>query len=188
MKKQTVILLALLFSFLTVSAQDSYIKNRWNIKAGYASYPGYFVSSHGMRNNFGNIRLETNYGLFNFLEVGGHLGYSQFSALLPIVGQGLIYKNLNAPYFGLNVNFHPLGFLIKKRDFRFDLYLFGRYGGYYYATPETYVPPKGFYSEIRHGAGLAFYLTKHIGLYAEGSFSKSETKLWNVRGGLTFKF
>jgi len=188
MKKQSVILFALIFSFLTAGAQDSYIKNRWNIKVGYASYPGHLVSSHGIKHTFANYRIETNYGLFNFLEVGGHIGYSQYSALLPIVGQGLIYKNMNVPYFGLNVNFHPLGFLINKRDFRLDFYLFGRYGGFYYATPEDYVPPKGFYSEIRHGTGLSFYVTKHIGLYAEGSFSKLETDLWNIRGGVTFKF
>jgi len=188
MKKATLILIVLISFLQIVDAQDSYIKNRWNIKAGYASYPGVYVSNSGIKLTTGNYRIETNYGLFNVLEVGGHLGYSRYAALLPILGQGLIYKNMNVPYLGLNVNFRPLGFLIKKRDFRLDFYLFGRYGGLYYATPQDYVPPKGFYSEIRHGAGLSFYITKHIGLYVEGSFGKLDTDLWNIRGGVTFKF
>lgn len=185
--KKIIILFVLIFLTFGLDAQESYIKNRWNLKVGYASYPTVYVSNHGIRFTDGNYRIESNYGLFKFLEVGGYIGYGRYAALLPIVGQGLIYKNMNVPYFGLNLNFHPLGFLIKK-PFWLDVYLFGRYGGFYYATPENYVPPMGFYSEIRHGAGLSLYLTKHIGLFGEGSFSKLDTGLWNIRGGLTFKF
>lgn len=188
MKKATLILIVLISFLQIVDAQDSYIKNRWNIKAGYASYRGVYVSNSGIKLTTGNYRIEANYKILNSLEVGGYLGYSRYSSLFVIVGQGPIYKNLNVPYFGLNVNFHPLSFLIKKPDYRFDFYLLGRYGGLYYASPEAYVPKKGLYSEIRHGVGLAFYITKRFGLYAEGSFSKLDTDLWNIRGGVTFKF
>ncbi len=189
MKKQTVILILFIFSYLAVDAQESYIKNRWNIKASYASYPGQFISKHGIKNSFGNYRIETNYGLFNCLEIGGYLGYSRTSALYVITGGGLVYENMNTPFFGLNLNFHPLGFLIKKRDFRLDFYLLGRYGGSYYATPEGYnVPTKGFYSEIRHGAGLSFYLTKHIGIFGEYSFGILAKPSGNLRFGVSVKF
>lgn len=188
MKKATLILIVFLSFLQVVDAQDSNIKNRWNIKVGYASYRGVYFSNSGIKLSIGNYRIETNYKIFNSLEVGGYLGYSRYSAQLPIVGQGPIYKNLNVPYFGLNVNFHPLSFLIMKPDYRFDFYLLGRYGGLYYASPEAYVPKKGLYSEIRHGAGLSFYVTKHIGLYAEGSFPNVDFDQWNIRGGLTFRF
>lgn len=189
MKKQSTILLALIFSCVTVFAQDSYIKNRWNFKVGYASYQGYFVSNHGSKQTFGNYRLEANYGILNFLETGLYLGYSRTTSMpVPVVGQGLIYENQNTPFFGIGLNFHPLTFLIKKPDFRFDLYLLGRYGGIYYSSPADYIPAKGLKFQNSQGAGLAFYITKHIGVFTEYSFSGLHVKSGNFRYGLSVKF
>ncbi len=187
MKRTIIIIFILLSCCLPLSAQKSFIKDRWNVKAVYAVYPTVFFSQHGLRFTTGNYRLETTYGLFNFLELGGYLGYGRYSSQIVIVGQGPIYKNLNVPYFGLNLNFHPMGFLIKKPNFFFDLYLLGRYGGFYYASPDNYVPPKGFYSEIRHGVGLSIYPTKGFGLYVEGSFTSTNFNHWNYGGGLTLR-
>jgi hypothetical protein len=189
MKKQFVIFIALIFSFLTVSAQDSYIKKCWNIKAGYGNYDGWFVSDHGVKNTFGNYRLEANYGVLNFLETGLYLGYSRTSSMpVPVVGQGLIYQNLNTPFFGVGLNFHPLTFLVKKPDFRFDAYLLGRYGGIYYSSSADYIPAKGLKFQNSQGLGLAFYITKHIGVYTEYSFSGLHMKSGNFRYGLSVKF
>jgi hypothetical protein len=189
MKKQITILLALTFSFMTISAQDSYLKNRWNFKAGYASYPGFFVSNQGYKPTFGNYRLEANYGMLSFLETGLYLGYSRTTSMpVPVVGQGMIYQNQNTPFFGISLNFHPLTFLVKNRDFRFDLYLLGRYGGVYYSSPESYYPSKGFLFQYQHGAGLAFYLWKHIGIFSEYSFGVLAKPAGNLRVGLSYKF
>lgn len=188
MKKSTFILIAYLSLCLVTNAQNSNIKNQWNLKVGYASYPGVYFSNSGVKFTIGNYRIEANYGILDFLEVGGHLAYSRYASQFIVLGQGPLYKHLNVPYFGLNVNFHPLSFLIKKPDFWFDFYLLGRYGGCYYASPDDYVPEKGFYSQIRHGGGLAFYITKHFGLYAEGSFNNVDYDQWNIRGGLSFRF
>ncbi|MFA6129092.1 MAG: hypothetical protein WC699_17470 [Bacteroidales bacterium] len=188
MKKKIVILFALIFSFMTVSAQDSYVKNRWNFKAGYGNYEGWSVSDRGVKNTFGNYRLEANYGILNFLETGLYVGYSRISSRpVPVIGQGLIYQNQNTPFFGIGLNFHPLTFLIKKPDFRFDLYLLGRYGGIYYSSPEDYIPAKGLKFQNSQGVGLAFYFTKHIGVYTEYSFSGLHVKSGNFRYGLSVK-
>jgi hypothetical protein len=189
MKKQSIIFLALLFSALSLHAQDSFIKNRFNIKAGYTSYQGFFVSNHGIKQSFGNYRLEANYGILNFLETGIYLGYSRTTSQpVPVIGQGLIYQNLNTPFFGVGLNFHPLTFLVKKPDFRFDIYLLGRYGGIYYSSPKDYLPTEGLKFQNSQGAGLAFYFTKNIGIFTEYSFSELHVNSGNLRYGLSVKF
>lgn len=187
MKRQSIIVLALTFSFMTVSAKDSYIKNRWSIKVGFTGYPGLYVSNSGMKETYGNYRLEANCGILNFLEIGGYLGYSRLSSYLPVTGP-FISENQNTPFFGVNINLQLLPFIVKSPDFRFDLYLLGRYGGVYYSSPENYYPYKGFLFQYQHGIGMAFYLWKHIGIFGEYSFGVLAKPAGNVRGGLTFKF
>jgi len=186
MKKQ-IILIVFIFSFLALDAQDSYIKNRWNIKAGYASYPGLFISGSGIKQSYGNYRIEANYGLLNFLEIGGYLGYSRLASYLPVVGPFLA-ENQNTPFFGLNINLQLLPFIVKRPDFRFDLYLLARYGGVYYSSPENYYPAKGFLFQYQHGIGLAFYLWKHVGIFGEYSFGILAKSSGNLRYGLNVKF
>lgn len=187
MKNQTLILILFIFSFLALDAQDSYIKNRWNIKAGYASYQGLYMSHSGMKQSYGNYRLEANYGLLNFFEIGGYLGYSRLTSYLPVIGP-FLSENQNTPFFGVNINIQLLPFFVKSPDFRFDLYLLGRYGGVYYSSPKDYVPTKGLMFQYQHGAGLAFYLWKHIGIFGEFGFTAFEIKHGNLRYGLSVKF
>ncbi len=187
MKKQILILFALITSFPALDAQDSYIKDRWNLKAGYARYDGLWLTKTKMKPTFPNYRIEANYGLLEFLEVGGYLGYSRFTAFVPQTGD-IISENHDAPFFGVGLNFHPLSFLIKKPDFRFDLYLLARYGGIYFSSPEGYVPQRGFQFQYHHGAGLAFYLTKHIGIFGEYSYGIPTVPSWSLRLGVSGKF
>jgi hypothetical protein len=46
--------------------------------------------------------------------VGNHIG-RQFS-----------YDLFLTPFYGLSINFHLLPFIIKKEDFRFDIYATGK--------------------------------------------------------------
>jgi hypothetical protein len=187
MIRKAIFLILFIFSFFALHAQDSYIKNRWNIKAGYASYPGIYVSKSGMKVTYGNYRVEANYGILNFLEIGGYLGYSRLASYLPVVGK-FIWENQNTPFAGLNINLQLLPFVVKSRDFRFDLYLLGRYGGAYYSSPENYYPYKGLQFQYEHGLGVAFYLWKHVGIFGEYSFGLLAKPSGNFRGGVSVKF
>lgn len=187
MKKYNALLILLFISFQILDAQNSYIKDRWNIKAGYASYPGFYKSDSGIKESYGNYRLEANYGLLEFMEIGGYLGYSRVTSFLPVAGP-LYYENQNTPFFGFNLNFHPLTFLIRKPDFRLDLYLLGRYGGVYYSSPEGYSPGKGLLFQYQHGVGLSYYLSKHFGIFGEYSFGILAKASGNLRCGLSVKF
>ena len=184
---KTIFLFISLFSFLTISGQDSYIKNRWNIKLGYARYDGLWITKTKLKPNFANYRIEANFGLLDFIEVGGYLGYSRFTAFLPQIGK-IISENRDAPFFGVGLNFHPLTFLIKKPDFRFDMYLLARYGGIYFFSPTGYDPQVGFQFQYHHGAGLTFYLNHHIGIFSEYSYGIPVKPSWSLRLGLTLKF
>jgi len=190
MKKLFLFLLLSICSLTILPAQDSSIKNRWNIKAGYSpNFSGLAVRNGIIRTMYGNYRIEANYGVTKFLETGIYLGYSRFTSFRnPISSPEFEYKNLNTPYFGLSWNFHLLPFFVKKPDFPIDLYLLGRYGGAYYTSPEDYIPSRGLHFECSHGVGLSGYFNKHVGLFVEGSFNQLHYSLWNVRGGLTFKF
>jgi hypothetical protein len=185
MKKLILILFALSIPFLAVYSQDSYIKNRLNIKAGYAHNSNFL--SHSYRFVDANYRLEANYGFLKFLETGIYLGYRWLDTYQKVDG---VYhaKNVGVPFFGVVLNVHPLTFLIKRPDFRFDLYLLARYGGYYLATPENYLPPKGFYFQYHYGVGLAYYLTKHVGIFSEYSYVNLWRPSWGMRFGLSLKF
>ena len=55
--------------------QDSYIKNRWTIKTGFArNNSGITGVPEGVF--AGNLRAECSYGISNFIEAGAYLGYS----------------------------------------------------------------------------------------------------------------
>ncbi|MFA6126142.1 MAG: carboxypeptidase-like regulatory domain-containing protein [Bacteroidales bacterium] len=164
------------------------IKNRLNIRVGYATIPGYnYRPDVGMKSTYANFRLETNYHVFKFLEIGGYLGYSRYSSRLD--KNRVIFTYENTPFIGLNLNVQLLPFFHGTTDSRFDLYLLGRYGGAYYSTPLIGMAPrKAFLLNYSHGAGFACYFTKHIGAFTEFCFTAIEVKRGNLRYGLSVKF
>ncbi|MBN2815029.1 MAG: outer membrane beta-barrel protein [Bacteroidales bacterium] len=177
---------------ITAGQDSSYIRNRWNIKVGYARYSsGTKVNDKWQKT--GNLFLEGNYGILNFLETGIYMGYSCFEFYsVDVNGTSYSSENYFTPFYGINANFHVLPFIIKESDFRFDLYLAVKYGGKYFTTPAN-ASPHGHKSEYGLGLGFSFYLFNHIGLYAEYGYGKyhfREVKKDNTkfRYGLTFKF
>ena len=177
---------------ITAGQDSSYIRNRWNIKVGYARYStGTKVNDKWQKT--GNFLVEGNYGILNFLETGIYMGYSSFEFYsVDVNGTSYSSENYFTPFYGINANFHVLPFIIKESDFRFDLYLAAKYGGKYFTTPAN-ASPHGHISEYGLGLGFSFYLFNHIGLYAEYGYGKyhfrevhkDNTKF---RYGLTFKF
>jgi hypothetical protein len=161
--KKPNLLIFLAFTFLLIQpevfSQSSYIKDRWNFQVGYIPDSRKEVSPKA--NQF---RASVNYGILNYLEVGGYLGISDFIqfSLPPATGM----RDSHAPVYGINANAHLLPFLVKKDDFRFDLYLTTKFGGFYCSGSET-ESFQGAFWQYFIGGGLAFYPMKHIGVFAE---------------------
>ena len=193
-KTYKIITILLFISALTTNntySQDSYINRRWNIKAGYARYKTGTMTGRKVETT-GNYRLEINYGFLKFFETGIYIGSSRFDYLSQLDTSSYIPVYYFAPFYGVNLNFHGLPFLIKAENFRFDLYLTGKYGGLFLKRMRTGKQ----YHEIEYamGIGLCFYPWNHVGLFIEycygnylfeDSFSNDHTKF---RYGLTFKF
>jgi hypothetical protein len=161
--KKTNLLIILAFALLLLTqdvfSQSSYIKNRWNFQVGYIPDSRKDVSPKA--NQF---RASANYGILNFLEIGAYLGGSNYLQFSRPPQTGI--RDAYAPVYGINVNAHLLPFLMKKEDFRFDLYLATKFGGYYYSGKETdYF--QGAYWQYFIGGGVAFYPFDHLGLFAE---------------------
>ena len=161
--KTPFLLITFIFGLLLVQqcafSQTSYIKNRWNFQAGYV--PDLRKNMSPKANQF---RVSANYGIFNFVELGAYLGGSKYLQFSRPPQTGI--RDAYAPVYGINVNAHLLPFMVKKEDFRFDLYLAAKFGGYYYSSKETdYF--QGAYWQYFIGGGVAFYPFDHLGLFAE---------------------
>jgi hypothetical protein len=180
---------------LNTYGQNSYIKNRWNIKTGYARY------KKGIsQEKVGNYRIEVNYGILNYLEIGAYIGYSKFDYYHKNIADSINsgsyrVEDNNTPFYGASFNFHILPFLINKDDFRFDLYVTGKFGGLYFTKPAPYFTfngltfKEGQMYEYGIGAGMSYYLGKHLGIFAEYCHGKYYFGDRNkLRYGLTLKF
>jgi hypothetical protein len=183
------------------SAQNSFIKGRWNGKFGINWLPK--VDDHSAIRPA--VRFEANYGISRHIEAGLYAG-----AAFP---EGMIYTYTDnsisgsgtftvMPTYGINVNFHPLPFLIKKENFRFDLYIAAKIGGHYCSIPKGNFPSHGNMAEYGLGLGFSFYIFQHWGLFAEysyGQYDYFDEKAYHsmnhnpvspfaLRYGLTMKF
>ncbi len=179
--------------------QDSYIKDRWNIKIGHAKYKTGAVSM-GEEVKKSSVMIEGNFGILEWLESGVYIGISKSNE-----GYGAAndYRYRPIVYYGLNANFHILPLLVDAEDLRVDLYFTGKYGFRSMITPPDYLKNK-FYPEYGIGGGLAFYPWKHIGIFAECLYGKFEYGPFSIMGtdgvlrpqkdriklryGLSFKF
>jgi outer membrane receptor for ferrienterochelin and colicin len=160
--------------------RESYIKNRWNLKAGYARYG----TSRGTGSKtVPNYRIEANYGLTRRIETGVYLGYSKFNGIRWIAPGTAVTVYNPSYYFGLNCNLHLLPGIVRRDDFFLDLYPALRVGGI-----------KGSHSEITSeygaGGGVACYFWKDTGIYTEVIYERFyyHHDLVNVRYGITKKF
>jgi hypothetical protein len=161
--KNTVITALFLFMAVSVTAQDSYLKNRWNIKLAGAPKFNY--------KHTGFLITEANYGILNNFEIGVALGLknTRISKLKPGASNPPSYNDYYSadyimPIYNLNLNYHLLPYLVKGNNSKFDLYLSGRLGGYY-INSNAYDKP--FFWNYYLGGGLAWYFTRNIGIYTE---------------------
>ena len=178
------IILSLLFLIISLNmvSQKSYIKDRWDVKVGYARpimliFDSPFYSMEYYRH--GNTNLEGNYGITESLTIGAYIGYSKLWVLDSIDVNNIIPKTYHTPFMGLKTNVHIFPLFIKHNDFRFDLYLTGKAGAYYH---------QDFIFEYCAGAGFAFYPWKHIGIYTEYTYGNLWLNNFYFRYGMVIKF
>jgi hypothetical protein len=205
--KKIIGLLLLAIVAVSAQAQDSYIKGRWNAKLGYSnSFKMDFSDTWRITNPM--LQVEANYGLTDWLYVGVDLGYSPTAFSSDENSKSLVKGN--AQTYGIHTELHVLPLLIKDKRLRVDFYLKGKVGGYRLASAYIFDPVDlvntGFdFGEMKlnsrsgfdygASAGLAFYVTQHLGIYGEyglgdtGIYDKYAFKERTVlRYGLTWKW
>lgn len=184
MKNKKLIILSIsIFITFGVNAQDTGVKNRWNIKTTYFT-TGTKEDSKKMH----NLIAEGNYGIFKVMEVGGYIGYG--------------FGNWKDLLYGGNLNIHILPIFIESSNLRLDIYASGKIG-IGNMEKEMYNKPSIKQNELTWGyyLGASYYLFKHFGFYIETGYeqftsfeftSYSDKQLvktgFNMRLGLTYKF
>jgi len=220
--KRSLFFLIFHFALFYFSYGQNYsIKNRWNTKLSLSynrtnarnnPFIEFDYYSHPLRAKL-NMRAECNYGVSNWLELGGYIGYIHY--------RNYYYRNTTnpktpAPTFGVNVNVHLLPFLIKNKDCRWEWYVTAKYGGAYlinYDDPviisgmtinrrgrndTTYFhaedSDKRYRSIFGVGMGGGVYFWNLFGLYAEvmvgqySYFPKMASCYYTACVGIEFKF
>lgn len=172
-------------------AQNTYRKDKWDFKLDYSQGP--FTNMYGKKS--GNICLEADYRLSNLIETGVYLGMTKY-----IRREYTFSDTLNQPHFnlesattpliGINLNFHPLPLLNHKEGLRFDLYLAGKLGGYYFSGNENNIP-HGYELQLFMGGGMEFCILRNAGLFVEYGNERSTIgrSRWNDKliVGITVK-
>jgi len=162
-----------------------------------------------------NARADCNYGVLNWLELGGYIGYIRhYNVFYGFDGSRL--KAAFAPTFGVNINVHLLPFWVKDKNSRWEFYLTAKYGGAYlikhseygafnlvawsdgtFYQFEMHCLPNRYRHEFGAGVGGGVYFGKKkqiFGLYAEalvGQFSyfpEVYKVYWTARVGIELKF
>ncbi len=176
--KKPILLIVFSCTFIfSAICQDSYIKNRLNFKIAYSRYNNGWYSGNLEPQRMGNYRVEANYGVTRHIETGIYTGFSFYKSMA-------VYWS-----YGINANYHLLPFVIDAENFRFDLYLAGKLGGWmsYSNSSLNYRSPHKI--EYGFGPGVSFYLWKNLGIFTEYCYGKYyHLENSNFRYGLTLKF
>jgi hypothetical protein len=163
------------FSHLQTNAQQSYIKNRWCFDMGYSN------DRQGSQNNR-SLVIHMTHGMTNHLEAGLYSGYG--------VDYSEMWHYSNSLYYGITLRYHLLPYIIKSNDFRLDVYMAGKYGGFYYIS-KIFPDRKNYFGkEFGIGAGVSLYPWKHFGFFCEyiaGNIYLTSNHQWKFGVKVKFK-
>lgn len=166
---------------------SSYIKNRWDIKLGYALPTINYRVHHNvgwLSSNPHLFSLEANYGFSKYFTGGFLFSYSSFEYTNYIIDentQTITWWDDSAKLISYNakINFHLIPLLIKQKDSKFDLYLTAKGGGYYFKKNKF---------EYNAGLGMAVYPGKHFGFFGEYTYGNLVINNFNWRAGVVVRF
>ena len=222
------ILFFLVFGFILLSVsygQNYSIKNRLNTRLSFSYNRTNEINMpfiefdkilpHPFQARF-NVRADCNYGVLNWLELGGYIGYIRYKTpdIANMNPDSTYYIKIGfAPAFGINVNVHLLPFFVKNKDCRWEWYLTAKYGGAYLVKHietirhgflfdgrggvhymEQHFSSKRYRHEFGVGIGGGVYFWKVFGLYAEvmagqySYFPEVYDVYYTARVGIEFKF
>lgn len=174
------ITLSLLLYTCIMNAQQSDIKGRWNIKAGYSSSPsGFKEDDKYVKINY--IMNEVNFGFTNTLEAGLYGGCG--------ITMGDYFSNTSQVLYGAKANLHILPLFVNTHNMRIDLYVSGSLGGAYRYLSTSWLNEKSSFFTWSLDAGASYYFKPHVGIYIEAGVARSiEENYFKLSYGLTFKF
>ena len=218
--KRVFVFVVFCFALLSFGYGQNYsVKNRWNTKLSVScnrtnesNDPFIELGGHSINSRF-NLRAECNYGVLNWLEVGGYIGYIRYNNFRYYFFKEPLYRAAFAPTFGINANVHLLSFLNVKKNCRWEWYLTAKYGGTYlinhvgfrsigviYYIPggtkrlEINCSGKRYRNIFGVGMGGGVYFKNLVGLYTEvmagqySYFPEVCPVYWTARVGVEFKF
>jgi len=142
MIKRAIFVALSLLVFHSAQSQHLSVKDRWNIKLGYSLYKTFYITEKplpsfrddattSMFKRKSNVRLELNYGVLKWLEVGGYIGFMNYEYVTEELFWSDVsnYPDAIAPIFGINANIQILPLFVKKPNCKWDFYIPVRYGG-----------------------------------------------------------
>jgi len=180
------VLMSIVLQTLSVNGQTNdynySVKNRWTVKASISGYKTAFGDAVfafvgdnfliAKQRNMTNFKVEANYGINNFIELGIFAGFQHYEWLH---WTSVTRNESFAPLFGVNANFHILSFFVKSKKCYWDLYLTTKYGGCYLPHKEiedTEFLCRKYRHEYGLGLGVSYYIKNIIGIFAEGSIGQ----------------
>lgn len=173
-----IINLLFLTSFFSIMyAQDSKSSVEWAVKFALSPYKtNTFISTatNDMKQKVtANYQAELDCILFKYFEAGIYGGYSYCTGAI----------NTHFLTYGLNINYYLLSQLKSLRNFRFDLYLTGKFGDNYNINKF-----KNYHTlEYGLGGGLSFAITRRLELFLEytwGQYFYEDNRIF--RAGLNY--
>ena len=156
MKKNILIILSLCLTFIGQS-QDKTTGSfsKFIIQGSYSHFPVYEAG-----NTTPNLRIESEYNFNKFVGAGIYLGAGKSAHDHKIDISPVSYY-----YYGIQSTLHLLPFIQKMDKSRFDLFVPVKAG----RCHQQFSSYKYSWWNFSGGLGLAYYLSKHFGVYTEGN-------------------
>jgi|AntAceMinimDraft_14_1070370.scaffolds.fasta_scaffold04258_6 hypothetical protein len=167
--------------------EESYIKDRWDVKIGYAMPNVNLYIKKRWRGLYSpNVySLEANYGFSKHFTGGIFLSYSGFTYVDHILIDSTTgyYSHFEANgkifSYSAKLNYHILPMIRKHKNSKIDLYVTSKIGGYHFKKNKF---------EYNAGLGLAYYPKNHFGFYTEYTYGNFMINSFSARGGISYKF